>query len=60
MNAEQLLLHYERVADAPNAVDRLRQFVLRLALQGKLIEGGGHEWREEAILACLEVLGDGK
>ena len=53
MNAEQLLLHYERVADAPNAVDRLRQFVLRLALQGKLIEGGGHEWREEAILACL-------
>lgn len=38
MNAEALLKHYERVADAPDAVGRLRLFVLDLAVRGKLVE----------------------
>lgn len=37
MNAGELLRHYERVADAPDAVSRLRRFVLELAVRGKLI-----------------------
>jgi type I restriction enzyme S subunit len=37
MNAEQLLQHYERIADAPDAVERLRQAVLTLAVRGKLL-----------------------
>jgi type I restriction enzyme, S subunit len=37
MNAEQLLAHYERIADAPDAVARLRRFVLDLAVRGKLV-----------------------
>jgi type I restriction enzyme S subunit len=37
MNTEQLLAHYERIADAPDAVPRLRQFILDLAVRGKLV-----------------------
>ena len=38
MNADRLLALYDRVADAPDAVARLRQFVLDLAIRGKLVE----------------------
>lgn len=37
MNAERLLQHYHRIADAPDAIDRLRRFVLDLAVRGKLV-----------------------
>jgi type I restriction enzyme S subunit len=36
MNAERLLAHYERIADAPDAIPRLRRFILDLAVRGKL------------------------
>ena len=38
MNAERLLAFYDRVADAPDAIDRLRRFVLDLAMRGRLVE----------------------
>ena len=38
MNAQQLLALYDRVAEAPDAVARLRRFVLDLAVRGKLVE----------------------
>ena len=38
MNADQLLELYDRVADAPDAIPRLRRFVLDLAMRGKLVE----------------------
>ena len=37
MNAERLLEHYERIADAPDAIARLRRFILDLAVRGKLV-----------------------
>ena len=37
MNAERLLLHYERTADARDAIPRLRRFILDLAVRGKLV-----------------------
>ncbi|MFN3332101.1 MAG: restriction endonuclease subunit S [Caldilinea sp.] len=37
MNAERLLQHYEQIADAPDAIVRLRRFVLDLAVRGKLV-----------------------
>ncbi len=38
MNADWLLAHYERIADAPEAISRLRRFTLDLAVRGKLVE----------------------
>ena len=40
MNAERLLALYDRVAEAPDAVVRLRRFVLDLAVRGRLVEQG--------------------
>lgn len=37
MNAERLLALYGRIADAPDAVARLRRFILDLAVRGKLV-----------------------
>jgi type I restriction enzyme, S subunit len=37
MNADRLLAHYERIADAPEAIPRLRRFILDLAVRGKLV-----------------------
>lgn len=38
MNAERLLEVYEQISEAPDAIARLRQFVLDLAVRGKLVE----------------------
>jgi type I restriction enzyme S subunit len=38
MNTDRLLSHFERISDAPDAVDRLRRFILDLAVRGKLVE----------------------
>lgn len=37
MNADRLLALYEKVAEAPDAIARLRRFVLDLAVRGKLV-----------------------
>ncbi|GAB5378081.1 MAG: hypothetical protein AcusKO_45430 [Acuticoccus sp.] len=37
MNAERLLALYENAAEAPDAIARLRRFVLDLAVRGKLV-----------------------
>ena len=51
MNADRLLAHYEHIADAPDAIRRLRRFILDLAVRGKLVEqdpkeGHGAELRD--------------
>ena len=38
MNAYLLLKHFDRISDAPDAVARLRRFILDLAVRGKLVE----------------------
>lgn len=38
MNADRLLALYERISEAPDAIARLRRFVLDLAVRGKLVE----------------------
>jgi type I restriction enzyme S subunit len=37
MSEDRLLAHYERIADASDAIGRLRRFVLDLAVRGKLV-----------------------
>ncbi len=38
MNPDRLLSLFDRIADAPDAVPRLRRFILDLAVRGKLVE----------------------
>ena len=38
MNPECLLQHFERISEAPDAIPRLRRFILDLAVRGKLVE----------------------
>ena len=38
MNAERLLAHYKKIADAPDAIPRMRRFILDLAVRGNLVE----------------------
>ena len=50
MNAESLLEHYGRIADAPDAVARLRRFILDLAVRGKLVpQDAGDEPASELL-----------
>ena len=37
MNADRLLKHWEKIADAPDAIACLRRFILDLAVRGKLV-----------------------
>ena len=37
MNAELLLAHYDKISEAPDAIARLRRFILDLAVRGKLL-----------------------
>ena len=38
MNADRLLAHYDLIADAPDAVPRLRRLILDLAVRGRMVE----------------------
>jgi type I restriction enzyme, S subunit len=53
MNAERLLLHYERIAEAPDAIARLRRLVLDLALRGKLVRQDPRDLPASKVLTNL-------
>ena len=38
LSPQLLLQHFDRVGDAPDAIPRLRRFILGLAVRGKLVE----------------------
>ena len=38
MNADLLLIHFQKISDAPDAIPRLRRFILDLGVRGKLVE----------------------
>jgi type I restriction enzyme, S subunit len=38
MNPDQLLEHFDRISETPDAISRLRRFILDLAVRGKLVE----------------------
>ncbi len=51
MNAKRLLQHYERIAEAPDAIARLRRFILDLAVRGKLVP---HDQSDEPASELLK------
>jgi type I restriction enzyme S subunit len=55
MNADRLLEQYERIADAPEAVDRLRRFVLDLAVRGKLVAQDATDHPASVLLEKIAV-----
>ncbi|MBV2150143.1 hypothetical protein KRZ98_18025, partial [Sphingobium sp. AS12] len=55
MNTVLMLEHYARIADAPDAINRLRQFVLDLAVRGKLVE---QDADDEPVTKACGQLGD--
>ncbi len=55
MNAERLLVIYDQVADAPDAVNQLRRFVLDLAVRGKLMEHNPADEPASELLKRIET-----
>src|SRR4051794_9260196 len=55
MNAERLLGHYERIADAPDAIPQLRRFVLDLAVRGKLVPQDPNDQPASELLKRIEA-----
>ena len=54
MNPDQLLAHYEQIADASDAILRLRRFILDLAVRGNLVE----QDPGALLAACKHVMFD--
>ncbi len=50
MSPQQLLAHYDRIADAPDAIPRLRRFILDLAVRGKLVSQSSSDESAAALL----------
>src|SRR5262245_1392900 len=55
MNAERLLAQYERIVDAPDAILRLRRFVLDLAVRGKLVPQDPNDEPASELLKRIAV-----
>jgi type I restriction enzyme, S subunit len=55
MNAERLLQHFDRVAEAPNAVAHLRRFILDLAVRGKLVDQDPNDEPASELLKQIQV-----
>ena len=53
MNADRLLAHYERIADTPEAIPRLRRFILDLAVRGKLVEQNLNDEHASELLKLI-------
>src|SRR5580700_8193016 len=55
MNAELLLSHFDRISNAPDAIPRLRQFILDLAVRGKLVEQDSNEEPASKLLGRIQA-----
>ena len=54
MNAERLLGHYKEISDTPDAISRLRRFILDLAVRGNLVEQAPSEGNAAPLLVEVE------
>ena len=55
MIAEILLKHFHRIADAPDALPRLRRFIVDLAVRGKLVEQDPEDEPATELLNRIKV-----
>jgi type I restriction enzyme, S subunit len=54
MNPAQLLSHFDRISEAPEAIPRLRRFILELAVRGKLVEQDPRDERASELLERIQ------
>jgi len=57
MNPDWLLSHFNEISEAPDAVPRLRRFILDLAVRGKLVE---QDPNDEPAVELLKRIGEEK
>ena len=55
MNPERLLQHFDRIAEAPDAIPRLRRFILDLAVRGKLVEQDPNDEPASELLKLIQL-----
>ena len=55
MNPAQLLAHFDRISEAPNAIPHLRRFILDLAVRGKLVEQDPNDEPAGELLRRIQV-----
>jgi type I restriction enzyme, S subunit len=55
MDAEQLLQHFDRVAEAPGSIAALRRFILDLAVRGKLVDQDPNDELASELLKRIQV-----
>ncbi len=55
MKPERLLKHFDQLAEAPDAVPRLRRFILDLAVRGKLVEQNPSDEPASELLKRIET-----
>jgi type I restriction enzyme, S subunit len=53
MNPTRLVHYFERISDAPDAISRLRLFILDLAVRGKLVEQDCKDEPVSAESVCI-------
>jgi type I restriction enzyme, S subunit len=55
MNPGWLLKHFDQISEAPDAVPRLRRFILDLAVRGKLVEQDPEDEPASELLKGIEI-----
>lgn len=55
MKPEQLIEYFDRISEAPDAVARLRRFILDLAVRGKLVEQDPNDEPAVELLKRIQV-----
>lgn len=55
MNPEVLLAHFNRISEAPDALPRLRRFILELAVRGKLVEQDSTDEPASELLKTIQA-----
>ena len=51
----QLLAHFDRISDAPDAVPRLRRFILELAVRGRLVDQNTNDEPVSELLKRIDA-----
>ena len=55
MNAQDLLNHYARISESPDAIPKLRSFVLDLAVRGKLTAPDLHGRSVQSLIDAFQI-----